>query len=113
MTVELELLTLGREGMKRGLLMLPTGRMRGSRHRFKPMKFHPNVRKIIITCYQTLAHIAQRGFGVSVPGVIQILAGPSPLADPALALMLDYMTFRDVPYNLSYSVLHLSPFVMR
>lgn len=89
MTGELEMFRLRREGMKRGFLVVPTGRARGSKHNFKPMKFHLNIRKIIITCYQTLAHIAQRGFGVSVPGVIQTLTGHSPLADPALALMLD------------------------
>lgn len=93
--------------------MVPTGRMRDSRHKFKPMKFHLNIRKIIITCYQILVHIAQRGFGVSIPGVIQTPTGHSPLVDPGLALMLDYMIFRDVPYNLNYSVLHLSSYVMR
>lgn len=97
----MKLFSLRREGMKRGFLVVPTGRTRGSRHKLKPTKFHLNIRKRIITSYQTLARVAHRGF---YPRDIQTLTGHSPLADPALALMLDYVIFREVPYNLNYSV---------
>ncbi|KAK4832687.1 hypothetical protein QYF61_025148 [Mycteria americana] len=69
---------------------VPSDRTRDSEHKLKNRKFHLNMRKYFFTVrvVQTLAQVAQRGCGVSIPGDIQNLTehgpGQAALADPAL-----------------------------
>lgn len=88
-----------REGRARFFSLVPSDRMRGSGHKLKCKKFPVNMRKLFsMGVAEPLAQVAQKGFGVSLPGDNQNPSGHGPeqltLGVPPRAEGLDKVTYR-------------------